>query len=108
MFTIFNRPLNAIRGMSKSVSASWTSSMAGKTMRGAMFGGRNVRNSGMIGAAVGAGVGAAADSDHRVTGAVKGGLLGAGVGMGGAMARNNWGGLRRLASAASEGARRSW
>lgn len=108
MFAFMSRPLNAIRGIGNSVSASWTSSMAGKSLRGAMLGGRNVRNWGMIGAGVGAGAGAAMDGDNRVGGAIKGGLLGAGLGMGGAMARNNWGGLRRLASSATEGARRSW
>ena len=110
MFTQFSRALNAFKGMGNAASASWTSSMAGKTVRDAVFGGwgKNVRNWGLVGAGGGVVAGAAANKDNRVAGAIEGGLLGAGAGMGGAAVKNNLAGLKRLGSAAVEGARRSW
>jgi hypothetical protein len=79
------------------VKGAWSSGMAGKGARDLLLGDKRMALYGAGGAVAGAGFGAAAGGrDHRVSGAVTGGLLGAGAGIGGRLGYNNRAGLRNM------------
>ena len=102
-----SRPVNAIKGMGNAASASFTSSIAGRGLKSALWGGKYRALAAGGGAVVGA-AGGAAVSDNRPAGAIGGGFLGAAAGVGGYAAYNNRAGLGRMLAAAREGARRSF
>lgn len=118
---IFDKTIGFIKGLGGNVSGAWSSGraavgnagrayshgMGGTTFGNLLKGSWNPMTDGaLIGrnmAIAGAGVGALAGGvaggrDHRMSGAVTGGLLGAGAGFSGALAHNNWQGVKNMAS----------
>lgn len=95
----------SIVGAYKGASGAWSSGMAGKGVR-SLFSGNQLKYYGAGGALAGAGVGAVAGGrDHRVSGAVAGGLMGGGAGLGGRILRQNWNGAKSLYRGAISGGR---
>lgn len=112
MHAIFDKTLGAIRALPgkarfaavaarrglNEANGVLRSSMGTQSLRGALMqGAKRQWMPGAIGAGVGAVGGALSADDHKISGAVAGGLIGGGAGIAGGMAWRNRSGIRQLA-----------
>lgn len=107
-----NRSLvDAAKGSYQGVASAYRDGMRSTSFSGLIGG--TWKHNGKLWAGVGAGVGMGAGAvaggeDHRVSGAMAGGLLGAGAGLAGAVGYNNRRGLSNMYRDAKWGAKKSW